>query len=137
MSKIKILLDTHILLWALSNDTGLSEKARKIIENVENDIYYSIISLWEVEIKHLAHPDTMPLSAKELTEYCEQAGFLKIPIRENHIFALANLRRKENSLPRKDPFDRMLVCQASTENMLFVTHDALIPDYEEPCIIPV
>ena len=79
----------------------------------------------------------MAISAKEIAKYCELAGFLKVSIKENHIFALADLRRKENALPHKDPFDRMLICQASTENMLFVTHDSLIPDYDEPCIIPV
>ena len=54
---MRILLDTHILLWTLSNDRRLPEKARKLIENEENEIYYSIISLWEVEIKRLIHPD--------------------------------------------------------------------------------
>lgn len=135
VTAIKILLDTHILLWALSNDARLPEKARKMIENTENDIYYSIISLWEVEIKHLSHPEVMTISAKEITEYCDLAGFLKVSIRENHIFALADLKRRENAPAHKDPFDRMLICQASTENMLFITHDSLITDYEDPCII--
>ena len=60
---MKILLDTHILLWAISNDARLLEKARKLIEN---EIYYSIVSLWEVEIKRLAHPEVMPISAEQL-----------------------------------------------------------------------
>ena len=123
---MKILLDTHILLWVLSNDAKLSEKARKLVENEENEIYYSIVSLWEVELKRLAHPEAMPVCAKELAEYCEQ-----------YIYALAGLKREENALPHKDPFDRMLICQATTENMLFVTHDSLIPGYCEPCILAV
>ena len=61
---MNILLDTHILLWALSNDDRLPGKARELIENTENRIYYSLISLWEVELKHLAHPDAMPVCAK-------------------------------------------------------------------------
>lgn len=134
---MKILLDTHILLWALSNDTRLPEKARKLIENVENEIYYSIISLWEVEIKRLAHPSAMPVSAEELTEYCRQSGFDMVLIREKHIFALAGLVREKDAPPHKDPFDRMLICQASAENMIFVTHDSLIPGYNEPCILSV
>ncbi len=56
---MKLLLDTHILLWAISNDMRLPEKARKLIEDETNEIYYSVISLWEVEIKHLAYPDAM------------------------------------------------------------------------------
>ena len=51
---MKILLDTHILLWALSDDERLSEKARKAVENEDNEIYYSIISLWEVELKRIS-----------------------------------------------------------------------------------
>ena len=61
---MKILLDTHILLWAISNDSKLPEMARKLIENEENEIYYSIVSLWEVELKRLAHPTAMPVSAE-------------------------------------------------------------------------
>ncbi len=134
---MKILLDTHILLWAISNDARLPEKARKLIENEENEIYYSIVSLWEVEIKRLAHPDAMPVSARQLAGYCEQSDFQRLLVREKHIFALEGLKREENALPHKDPFDRMLVCQASTENMMFVTHDSLIPGYVEPCILAV
>jgi len=134
---MKILLDTHILLWVLSNDVRLPEKARKLIENEENEIYYSIISLWEVEIKHLLHPDAMTISAEELTQYCEQSGFQKLLIRERHIYALEGLKREEDAPPHKDPFDRMLICQAVTENMIFVTHDSLIPGYNEPCILAV
>ena len=134
---MKILLDTHILLWAISNDARLPEKARKLIENEENEIYYSLISLWEVEIKHLAHPYAMPVSAEELAEYCEQSGFQRTLVREKHIFALAGLTREATAPPHKDPFDRMLICQVATENMLFVTHDSLIPGYNEPCILAV
>ena len=79
---MKILLDTHILLWTISNDIKLPEKARKLIEKEENEIYYSIVSLWEVELKRLAHPDAMPVSASELAKYCEQSGFQKIPLTE-------------------------------------------------------
>ena len=127
---MKILLDTHILLWTISNDLKLPEKARKLIENEENEIYYSIVSLWD-------HPDAMPVSAEKLAEYCEQSGFQRILIREKHIYALAGLKREENAPPHKDPFDRMLICQASTENMMFITHDSLIPGYNDPCILAV
>ena len=134
---MKILLDTHILLWALSNDERLPGKARSLIENEENEIHYSMISLWEVEIKRLAHPDAMPVSAEELFHYCKQSGYQKTDIKEEHVFAMKKLRRKENAPPHKDPFDRMLICQAIVENMTFVTHDSLIPYYEEPCILAV
>lgn len=134
---MKVLLDTHILLWTLSNDAKLSEKAAKLIENNENEIYYSMISLWEIEIKRLTHPDVMPVSAKEISGYCEQAGFQKISVKEKHIFAMGGLKRAKGTPPHKDPFDRMLICQAVTENMVFITHDSLIPGYNEKCILAV
>lgn len=132
---MRILLDTHILLWALSNDDKLPEKARELIIDEENEIYYSIISLWEVEIKHLAHPDIMPVSAEEISGYCKQSGYNQIIIKENHIFNMRKLKRKKNALPHKDPFDRILICQADVENMVFITHDSLLPDYNKPCIL--
>lgn len=132
---MRILLDTHILLWALSNDAKLPEKARELIKNEENEIYYSVVSLWEVEIKHLAHPDIMPVSAEEISEYCEQSGYKQITIKENHIFTIKGLKRKKNTQPHKDPFDRMLICQADVEKMVFITHDFLIPGYNKSCIL--
>ena len=134
---MKILLDTHILLWAISNDERLSEKARKLIENADNEIFYSIISLWEVELKRIAHPDVMPVSAQQVADYCQQSGFQSLMLKEKHIYTLTGLKREEIAPPHKDPFDRILICQASTENMMFVTHDSLMLGYNEPCVLVV
>ncbi len=134
---MKLLLDTHILLWALANDQHLSDQARKLIADEKNDIYYSILSLWEIELKRLAHPDVMAITAKALTKYCAQAGFLKLSLQEQHIFAMETLKRKPDAAIHKDPVDRLLVCQAKTERMLFLTHDALISGYDEKCILAV
>lgn len=131
------LLDTHILLWTLSNDARLPKKARNLIEDENNEIYYSIISLWEVELKHLTHPHAMPVSAKQLTEYCAQSGFHKVSLNEKHIYAMGDLKREKDAQPHKDPFDRILICQASIENMIFITHDSLIGGYNEPYILTV
>ena len=134
---MKLLLDTHILLWTLSDDVQLPEKARKLLENEENEVYYSLVSLWELQIKLLAHPGQMDFTAKQVADYCSESGFYKLPIREEHIFCLQNLKRPESAPVHKDPFDRLLICQAMEENMLFITHDHLIPDYNEPCIYSV
>lgn len=134
---MKILLDTHILLWTILNAPQLPETARKLIENEENEVYYSIISPWEVEIKHLLHPDQLALSAEELMGYCEESGFYRLPINAAHIMNLHKLHRPEDTPPHRDPFDRMMICQAMEENMLFVTHDKLLADYHEPCVFIV
>ena len=63
---MKLLLDTHILLWALADDPHLPAKARKLIENPDNEVFYSIISPWEVEIKRMAHPKEMSIGVQAL-----------------------------------------------------------------------
>lgn len=134
---MNLLLDTHILIWALNGDARLPEKARELILDANNVVFYSAVSIWEVSIKHALHPDNVAFSGKELAAYCQEAGFLPVDMREKHIFALETIQRVEGAPPHHDPFDRMLIAQAKAENISFVTHDSLIPYYEEPCIIPV
>ena len=64
-------------------------------------------------------------------------GCLSIEMRDKHVFALETITRSEGAPPHHDPFDRMLIAQAKAENMSFVTHDSLLPYYEEKCIIAV
>ena len=134
---MRILLDTHILLWAISGDEQLPEKARKLIADEENEVYFSIVSPWEVEIKRLNHPNQMPLSAEELVAYCEEAGYYRLPVKENHIYYLKKLQRAEDAPPHKGPFDRIMICQAITESMMFITHDHQLDAYHEPMIYTV
>ena len=134
---MKLLLDTHILLWALTDDPRLPVKARKMIENPDNEIYYSIVSPWEVEIKRGAHPKEMPIGAQELVRFCIESGFQRLPVREEHICFLRTLHRPETAPPHHDPFDRIMVCQCAVDNLVFLTHDSLIADYDEPCVFAV
>ena len=131
---MNLLLDTHILLWALSDDEKLSDKARKMILAPENTVYYSVVSIWEISIKHAIHPDNVVFSGKEIMQYCRDAGYLALDLQERHIASLETLKRKETAKPHHDPFDRMLIAQAKSERMTFVTHDSLLPDYQEKCI---
>ncbi|MBQ3708000.1 MAG: type II toxin-antitoxin system VapC family toxin [Clostridia bacterium] len=134
---MKILLDTHILLWALSGDPRLPERAAEEIGSPENTIAYSVASLWEVETKHLAHPDKMAWGGDFLDFWCREAGYQPLEIRAEHISRLKDLRRPDDAPPHKDPFDRMLICQAEEEGMMLLTHDALLAQYDAPCILPV
>ena len=134
---MNLLLDTHLLIWALNEDPNLPEKAREMILDERNVIYYSAVSIWEVAIKHAAHPEDIQFSSKELVEFCREAGFQQIEMRDKHAFALETIKRAEGAPPHHDPFDRMLVAQAKAENFAFATHDSLISYYEERCIIPV
>ena len=134
---MRILLDTHIILWAMNGNNELSEIARDLISDPSNDVFYSIASVWEVTIKHIAHPDKMLITGTQFSENCKKMGFAKLPIREEHIMLLDQLRRSENSKPHNDPFDRLLICQAKAEGLRFMTHDSLIPDYNEECVLSV
>lgn len=134
---MNLLLDSHILIWTLNEDPRLSEKARKMILRPCNSIYYSSVSIWEISIKHKRHPEHIAFTGRELSQYCREAGFLPVYMRDKHVYALETITRSAGAPPHNDPFDRMLVAQAKAENMLFLTHDSLIPYYDEACIIPV
>ena len=134
---MNLLLDTHILIWALNEDNRLSEKAKELLLDEDNVIYYSSVSVWEVAIKHSIHPDNVSFTGKELAHFCQEAGFLPVEMKDKHVFALETLTRAADAPPHYDPFDRMLIAQAKSENMSFITHDSLTPYYNEKCIVSV
>lgn len=134
---MNILLDTHILIWALNEDPRLSDKAKEMILDEGNAVCYSSVSIWEIAIKHAIHPEDVEFTGKELAGFCQEAGFLPVEMRDRHVFALETITRVEGAPPHHDPFDRMLIAQAKAENMSFLTHDSMLPYYNENCIIPV
>lgn len=134
---MRILIDTHIAIWAVMNDPKLPERAKDIILDEENEIFYSTASVWEITIKHMLHPDKLRISGSLLEKGCEDNGYLVLPIFNKHVSALETLRRPENAPRHNDPFDRIMVAQAKVENLKFLTHDSLVPYYEEPFIILV
>ena len=134
---MNILLDTHILIWALNEDPRLPDRAKEMILDEGNAVYYSTVSIWEVAIKHAIHPEDVEFTGKELAGFCQEAGFLPVEMRDRHVFALETITRVEGAPPHHDPFDRMLIAQAKAENMSFLTHDSMLPYYNENCIIPV
>ena len=126
---MKILLDTHILVWYFEDDAKLSQKARTLIEDDYNEIYYSLLSVLEIEIKHAAHPDRLSLNGEKFISYCQKLGFMQAPLGVEHVLEIKNLNRKENAPQHRDPFDRLMLCQAIVEDMKFMTHDARIAEY--------
>ena len=134
---MKALLDTHIILWALTNDSRLPLKVKEIISQCDNEIWYSTASVWEVTVKHMNHPEHMTISGRELSKYCQMAGYRMLPIQDRHVYMLETLQRVEGAPIHKDPFDRIMIAQAKAEGMKFITHDLLLPDYLEECIISV
>mgnify|MGYP000864735251 FL=1 len=134
---MNILLDTHLVLWALSDDKRLSPAARELIIDERNALFYSIASMWEVSINHSIHPEIMTISGTEFMHYCEKAGYYRLSICDKHIISLETIQQKEGSLVHKDPFDRILLAQAKAENFIFLTHDSAFSSYDENCYILV
>ena len=129
---MRLLLDTHVALWAITNHPRLADKARGLIADPDNHVYVSAATIWEISIKHaLARgaPGDMPISGGEARRYFEQAGYLMLAISAEHAAAV-------ESLPalHADPFDRMLIAQARIEPLRLLTHDAQVADYGEPII---
>lgn len=134
---MKVLIDTHIAIWAVLNDPKLPERAKDIILDEGNEIFYSTASVWEITIKHMLHPDKIRLSGSLLEKGCEDNGYLVLPVFNKHVLALETLKRSQNAPQHKDPFDRIMLAQAKEENLMFLTHDSLIPYYGEPFVISV
>ena len=134
---MKLLLDTHILYWLLTDDENLTKSARALILDNTNEIYYSTATLWELQIKHRKHPDNTITDAQDFEKFFIEAGYKELYIKSSHIFELDTLNRPDNAPHHNDPFDRILIAQAKCENMFFITHDKNLKDYDESCIIIV
>lgn len=134
---MRVLLDTHIILWTLENNIKLPKKAREIIENENNQIYYSTASVWEIAIKHMANPDNMRVDGRSFSEKCMNSGFEMLPVYDRHVYGLETLVRPDDAPSHKDPFDRIMLAQAKVDDLKFITHDTLISFYHEKCILTV
>ena len=128
------ILDTHVAIWALENDKKLSKEAKEIISDMNNNIYFSALSVMEIAIKHKKNPDAMDWEGKEFYEDCLNAGFYTMPLKPKHAIRLDDLKVKEGLSINCDPFDRGLIAQAKQENMILLSHDKIMENYDEPCI---
>lgn len=128
-----VLLDTHFLIWSLYDSSKLPEELINLLNDDDVWIDYSIVSLWECEIKHLKHPKEFVFTASDVLYDAQNAGFHLVEIEPTHIFALGSLEY-EGGEGHKDPFDRMLIAQAKSENLLFITRDKRLTGYNETCI---
>ena len=127
---MKILLDTHILLWAAASPEKIPEKGRIKIEDTTNELYFSVASLWEISIKNgLDRPD-FHVNTSLLRRSLIDNGYHELQISGVHALAVENLPPIH-----KDPFDRMLIAQASTEGFLFMTADSMIAKYPAPVFL--
>ena len=122
---MRLLLDTHILLWALDQDSRLSVAVRRAIESADNDVFVSIASVWEIAIKHAAGRLDAPVD--QLPEVLREMRAEPLPMTVHHALAAARLPRHHD-----DPFDRMLIAQARLDGLILITHDKAIRRYDVP-----
>ncbi len=124
---MKLLLDTRLLLWAAGTPGRLSAKAAALIDDPENELFFSAASLWEIAIKHGLGREDFKADARLLRRGLLDNGYSELPIGSEHAVAI-------DSLPpiHKDPFDRMLVAQATVEGITLLTADDAVARYPGP-----
>lgn len=119
---MRLLLDTHALLWWLADDRRLGARARALIENPANDVLVSVASLWEIVVK--ARVGKLEADVADIAAAVKRGGFALLGISVAHLAALAALPARH-----RDPFDHLLTAQAIAEDATFVSDDRHVPDY--------
>ena len=127
---MRLLLDTHVALWAITDSPRLAAHARSLILDSANSIYISTASVWEITIKHMLGKADMPVSGTQAATYFRAAGYIELPIVNAHIAQI-------EALPphHADPFDRLLIAQALAEPLRLLTHDATLGLYSDSVIL--
>jgi PIN domain nuclease of toxin-antitoxin system len=124
---MKILVDTHLLLWAAGQPDRLPTAAVKLIDNPSNELLFSAASLWEAVIKRGLGRKDFQVDPRLLRRGLLDNDYSELPILSDHVVAV-------DDLPpiHKDPFDRMLVAQATVEGITLLTADSIVAQYPGP-----
>ena len=127
---MKLLLDTHIFLWFISGDSRLPEMMRDSIRDIENEVYLSVVSLCEVIVKYRLSKLLLPQPPDSyLPAQRQRHHIASLPIDEGSVSRLSSLPQIH-----RDPFDRMLICQALDHGLTLVTVDSAITNYQVPIL---
>jgi PIN domain nuclease of toxin-antitoxin system len=127
---VKLLLDTHIALWAVSDDPKLGRPARKLIEDRSNDLFVSTVSLLEIAIKRARRTSSLAIGSAQARDLFLSAGYTLLSVLPDHATAVEAL-----PVTHADPFDRLLVAQALTEPLRLVTRDRALAAYNDACLL--
>ena len=121
---MRLLLDTHFLLWSMAASRRLSAEVREVLTDPENDVFYSAASIWEIAIKSALRRRDFRVDLPRLLRALPRAGFAELPVSAAHAARVASLPALH-----KDPFDRLLVAQALVEPLVLFTNDAQLGRY--------
>lgn len=124
---MRVLLDTHVLLWWMSEPDRLSARALDVVGDPSSVVQVSAASLWEISIKEAL--GRLRIDGIDLVDEIEIEGFLELPVRGRHALDAGRLPRHHD-----DPFDRMLVAQARAEDLVLVTADRALSEYDVPIL---
>jgi PIN domain nuclease of toxin-antitoxin system len=124
---VRLLLDTHLLLWAVDQYERLSARARRLIGDRENEPVFSTASLWEIAIKHALRRSDFRYDPRVMRRALLDNRYEELPVTGEHAVAVANLPPLH-----RDPFDRMLVAQSIVEGITLLTSDPRIAQYPAP-----
>lgn len=124
---MKLLLDTHLLMWAADGIECVPTVARALMADPENELLFSVASIWEVAIKRGLNRPDFQVDARMLRRGLIDNGYCELPILSEHAVAI-------DALPpiHKDPFDRLLIAQATVEGITLLTDDATVAQYQGP-----
>lgn len=123
---MKYLLDTHVLLWAAGQPERLSESVHGVLQDRQNQLYFSSVSIWEIVIKRGLGRNDFVVDPRLLRYGLINNGYVELTMTSEHALTLATLPSLH-----KDPFDRILVAQAMTEPMKLITADAILAQYSD------
>ena len=124
---MKLLLDTHLLLWAAGEPKRLPKAARALLSGAGNEPFFSAASLWEIAMKRGLGRADFQVDVRRLRRGLLDNGYVELPVSSLHAITV-------DALPalHKDPFDRILIAQAMTEGIVLLTADAAVARYGEP-----
>lgn len=124
---MNLLLDTHTVIWYLTDDNKLAAKAKAAIEDPENNCFISLASYWEIAIKNSLGRLRLEIELKKIFEIIEESGLELLMITPKHIL-------QSSTLPfhHYDPFDRIIISQALTENLIIISKDSYFSAYKVP-----
>ena len=121
---MRLLLDTHLLLWAVGDSKRLPVEARALLEDPGNDVYFSAASIWEIAIKSSLRRKDFSVDMDVLRAALPRMGLTELPVSAAHAAGVARLAAVHG-----DPFDRMLVAQSIAEPLTLLTNDAMLARY--------
>ncbi len=124
---MRLLLDTHLLIWTAGDPNRLSKTARALIEDRDNEIAFSAVSIWEVAIKYALKRPEFNVDPHLVRRGCQDNAMTELAITSEHAIVTASL-----APIHKDPFDRLLVAQAMAEGITLLTADETIALYRGP-----